>query len=66
MSVKSYLTSEMSNRAIKQQAYLVAYERQNICGDLPETTAFKSYAAKHERKSQLLITPTYPRSAFSA
>ena len=45
----------MSNRAIKEHAYLVAYERQKICGDLPETTAFKSYAAKHERKSQLLI-----------
>ena len=28
-------------------------------GILPETTAFKSYAAKHERKSQLLIIPTY-------
>ena len=66
VSVKSHLTSEMSNQAIKEHAYLVAYERQKICGDLPETTAFKSYAAKHERKSQLLITPTYQRSAFSA
>ena len=27
-------------------------EGENICRDLPETTAFKSYAAKHERKSQ--------------
>ena len=45
----------MSNRAINEHAYLVAYERQKICGDLPETTAFKSYAAKQERKSQLLI-----------
>ena len=35
-------------------------------GDLPETTAFKSYAAKHERKSQYANFPTYPRSAFSA
>ena len=52
VSVKSHLTSEMSNRAIKEHAYLVAYERQNICGDLPETTAFKSYAPKHERKIQ--------------
>ena len=48
MSVKSHLTSRMSNRAIKEHADLVAYERQKICGDLPETTAFKSYAAKHE------------------
>ena len=27
-------------------------KRQNICGDLPEKTAFKSYAAKHEQTSQ--------------
>ena len=39
----------MSNRAIKEHAYLVAYECQKICGDLPETTAFKGYAAKHEQ-----------------
>ena len=52
MSVKSHLTSRMSNRAINEHAYLVAYECQKICGDLPETTAFKRYAAKHERKSQ--------------
>ena len=48
---KSHLTSRTSNRAINEHAYFVAY------GDLPETTAFKSYAAKHERKSQLLIYP---------
>ena len=52
LSVKSHLTSQMSNRAINEHEYLVAYERQNICGDLPETTAFKSYATKHERKTQ--------------
>ena len=44
----------MSNRAINEHAYLVAYERQKIFGDLPETTAFKRYAAKHEQKSQLV------------
>ena len=38
----------------------------NNLWDLPERTMFKRYAAKHERKSQLLIIPTYPRSAFSA
>ena len=48
LSVKSHLTSRMSNRAINERAYSVACERQKICGDLPETTAFKSYAAKHE------------------
>ena len=51
------LTSRTSNRAISERAYSVACERQKICGNLPETTAFKSYAAKHERKSQLLINP---------
>ena len=65
MSVKSHLTSRMSNRAINEHAYLVAYERQKICGDLPETTAFKRYAAKHERKSQYANLPAYTRSAFS-
>ena len=65
VSVKSHLTSRMSNRAINEHAYLVAYERQKICGDLPETTAFKRYAAKHERKSQYANLPAYPRSAFS-
>ena len=56
----------MSNRAINEHAYLMAYERQKICGDFPETTAFKSYAAKHERKSQYANFQAYPRSAFSA
>ena len=55
VSVKSHLTSRMSIRAINQHAYLVAYERQKICGDLPETTAFKRYAVKYERKANMLI-----------
>ena len=38
LSVKSHLTSRMSNRSINEHAYLLAYERQKICGDLPETT----------------------------
>ena len=48
MSVKSHLTSRMSNRAINERAYSVACERQKICGDFPEKTTLKSYAAKHE------------------
>ena len=47
VSVKSHLTSQMSNQATKEHAYLVAYEHQKICGDLPETTVFK-YATKNE------------------
>ena len=46
----------MNSQAINEPEYSVAYKRENICGDLPETTAFKNYAAKHERKSQLLIS----------
>ena len=65
VSVKSHLISRMSNQAINEHAYLMRYERQKICGDLPETTAFKSYAAKHERKSQYANFPAYPRSTFS-
>ena len=65
VSVKSHLTSGMSNRAINVHSYLMAYERLKICGDLPETTAFKSYAAKHERKSQYANFLAYPWSAFS-
>ena len=54
----------MSNRAIKEHAYLVAYERQKICGNLPEMTAFKSYAAKHERKSQYANYSNLPVVSF--
>ena len=50
VSVKSHLTSQMSNRT--ELAYLVAYERQRFCGDLSEMTGFNSYAAKPERRSQ--------------
>ena len=66
MSVKSHLTYGVSVRPENAATYSAGNEGQKICGDLPETTAFKSYAVKHERKSQLLIIPTYPRSAFSA
>ena len=66
LSVKSHLTYEASVRPENAVTYSAGNEGQKICGDLPETTAFKSYSAKHERKSQLLIIPTHPRSAFSA
>ena len=66
MSVKSHLTNGASVRPENAVTYSAGNEGKNICGDLPETTAFKTYAAKHERKSQLLIIQTYSRSAFSA
>ena len=62
----SHLTYGASVRPENAVTYLAGNEGQKICGDLSKTTAFKSYAAKHERKSQYANFPTYPRSAFSA
>ena len=55
LSVKSHLTYGASVRPKNAVTYSVGKEGQKICGDFPETTAFKSYAAKHERKSQYAI-----------
>ena len=66
LSVKSHLTYGASVRPENDVTYSAGNEGQKICGDLPETSAFKSYAVKHERKANMLIIPTYPRSAFSA
>ena len=52
LSVKSHLTYGASVRPENAVTYSAGNEGQKICGDLPETTAFKSCAAKHERKSQ--------------
>ena len=57
LSVKSHLTSRISNQAINERAYLRAYECQKICGDLHEMAGLKSYATKHERKSQYANQP---------
>ena len=48
MSVKSYLTHGAYVRPENAVTYSAGNEGQKICGDLPETTAFKSNAAKHE------------------
>ena len=63
LSVKSHLTYGASVSPENAVTYSAA---KNICNDLPETTAFESYAVKHERKAKMLIIPTYPRSVFSA
>ena len=52
LSVKSHLTYGASVRPENAVTNSTGKEGQNICGDLPETTAFKSNATKHERKSQ--------------
>ena len=61
-----HLTYGASVRPENSVTYSAGNEGQNICGDLPETTAFKSYAAKHERKSQYTNYSDLPMSAFSA
>ena len=62
----SHLTYEASVRPENAVTYSAGNEGQKICGDLPETTAFKSYSAKHERKSQYANYSHSPPSAFSA
>ena len=64
MSVKSHLTYGASVRPDNAVTYLAGNEGQKICGDLPETTAFKSYAAKHERKSQYANYSDLPAVSF--
>ena len=59
LSVKSHLTYGASVRPENAVTYSAGNEGQKICGDLPETSAFKSYAAKHEQKANMLIIPTY-------
>ena len=66
MSVKSHLTYGASVRPENAVTYSADNEGRKICGDFPETTAFKSYAANMSEKANMLIIPTYPRSAFSA
>ena len=66
LSVKSHLIYGASVRPENAVTYSAGKEGQKICGDLPETTAFKSYAAKHERKSQYANYSDLPMSAFSA
>ena len=44
--------------------YSADNEGQKICGDLPKTTAFKSYAVKHDRKSQYANYSDLPAVSF--
>ena len=59
LSVKSHLTYGACVRPENAVTYSAGNEGQKLCGDLPETTVFKSYAAKHKRKANMLIIPTY-------
>ena len=46
LSVKSHLTYGASVHPEKGVMYTADDEGRKICGDLPETTVFKSYTAK--------------------
>ena len=64
LSVKSHLTYGASVLPENAVTYSTGNEGQKIFGDLPETTAFKSYAAKHERKSQYANYSDLPDVSF--
>ena len=64
LSVKSHLTYGASVRPENAVTYSACNEGQNICGNLPETTAIKSYAVKHERKSQYANYSDLPAVSF--
>ena len=64
VSVKSHLTNGASVRSENVATYSAGNEGQKICGDLPETTALKSYTAKHERKSQYANFSDLPAVSF--
>ena len=64
VSVKSHLTYRASVRPENAVTYSAGNEGRKICGDFPETTAFKSYAAEHERKSQYANYSDLPAVSF--
>ena len=64
LSVKSHLTYGASVRPENAVTYSAGNEGQKICGDLPETTAFKSNAAKQERKRQYANYFDLPEGSF--
>ena len=64
MSVKSHLTYGASVRPENAVTYSAGDEGRKNCGDLPETTAFKSCAAKHEPKSQYANYSDLPAVSF--
>ena len=60
----SHLTYGASVRLENAVTYSAGNERRKIRGDLSETTAFKSYAAKHELKSQYANYSDLPAVSF--
>ena len=64
VSVKSHLTHGASVCPENAVTYSVGNKGKKICGDLPEMTAFKSNAAKHEQKSQYANYSDLPTVGF--
>ena len=64
LSVKSHLTYEASVHPENAVTYSAGNKGQNVCGDLPETIAFKNFSAKHERKSQYANYSDSPAVSF--
>ena len=63
-SAPAHLTYGASVHPENAVTYSEGNEGQKICGDLPETTAFKSNAAKHERKRQYANYSDLPDVSF--
>ena len=61
---RSHLTYGAFVRPENAVTYSAGNKGRNICGDLSETTAFKSYAAKHERRSQYAYYSDLPAVSF--
>ena len=55
---------EASGRPENAAMYSASNESHDICGDLPAMTAFKSYTAKHERRSQYVNYSNLPVVSF--
>ena len=58
------LTYGESVRPENAVTHLAGNEGRKICGDLPETTAFKTYAAKPERRNQYANFADLPTVSF--
>ena len=63
VSVKSHLTYGASVGSENVVTYSAGNEGQKS-GDLPQTTSFKSYTAKHKRKSQYANFSDLPAVSF--
>ena len=64
VSVKSHLTYGASVHSDNPVTYSAGNKGKKNREDLHETTAFKSYAAKHERKSQYANYSDIPAVSF--